>query len=172
VEKGSFIAQGTPLVGISQKSELQFVVQISENDILKVQKGESAEIRPSVFEERKMTGIVNEIAVNNSMSGRYDVFIALINPTDAIKPGMSGKAVFKLSAEDEEIIIPRKCVVGSILNAQVFVLSGESVIKKPVTATNLNQNEVLIHSGINAGDKIVLAGQINLEQCSKVMVIN
>jgi membrane fusion protein, multidrug efflux system len=172
VEKGSFIAPGTPLVGISQQSEIQFVVQISENDILKVHKGDSAKICPSVFENRKMTGIVSEIAVNNSMSGRYDVSISLVNPLAAIKPGMSGTAVYSFFSENEEIIIPRKCLLGSILDAQVFVLSGDSVTKKTVTATNLSENEVLIHSGINVDDKIVLAGQINLEQGSKVKVIN
>jgi len=172
VEKGSFIAPGTPLVGISQQSEMQFVVQISENDILKIQKGDSAEICHSVFENRKMTGIVSEIAVNNSMSGRYDVFISLVNPLAVIKQGMSGTAVFSYFSESEEIIIPRKCLLGSILNAQVFVLSGDSVMKKTVKATNLNENEVLIQSGILADEKIVLAGQINLEQGSKVKVIN
>lgn len=172
VEKGSFIVPGTPLIGISQQSALQFVVQLSENDILKVKKGDSAEIQASVLEHYKMSGIVKEIAVNNSMSGRYDVFITLVNPLATIKPGMSGKAVFKFFNEDKKIIIPRKCLVGSILNAQVFVLSGDSVLKKTVTASNLNENEVILHSGINAGDKIVLAGQINLEQGSKVKVIN
>lgn len=172
VEKGSFIAPGTPLAGISQQGEIQFVVQLSENDILKVHKGDSSEICPSIFENRKMTGIVSEIAVKSSMSGRYDVFISLINPFAVIKPGMSGTVVFSYFSENEEIIIPRKCLVGSILNAQVFVLSGDSVMEKTVTAANLSDNEVLIRSGINVDDKIVLAGQINLEQGSKVKVIN
>ena len=84
---------------------------------------------------------------------------------------MSGKAIFRFSAENEEIIIPRKCIVGSLLDAKVFVLSGESVMKKSVSASNLNENETLIHSGINPGDEIVLSGQINLEVGSKVKVI-
>lgn len=172
VEKGSFIAPGTPLAGISQQSELQFVVQLSENDILNIQKGDSAEIQPSVFENKQLTGVVSEIAVNNSMSGRYDVFVTLFNPLAAIKPGMTGKAVFRFSALEEEIIIPRKCIVGSILNAQVFVLTGDSVVKKPVSAANLDENRVVVHSGIHSGDKIVLSGQINLETGSKVTVLD
>jgi multidrug efflux pump subunit AcrA (membrane-fusion protein) len=45
-------------------------------------------------------------------------------------------------------------------------------MKKPVSATNLNENQVLVHSGINPGDKIVLSGQINLETGSKVNVLD
>lgn len=172
VEIGSFIAPGTPLAGISQQSELQFVVQLSEEDILKIQIGDSAEIQPSVLDNQCLNGLVSEIAVNNSMSGRYNVFVTLFNPPAAIKPGMSGKAVFGFSAAIEEIIIPRKCIVGSILNAQVFVLSGDSVTKKSVSAANLDENRVRVHSGIHPGEKIVLSGQINLEQGSKVKVIN
>jgi RND family efflux transporter MFP subunit len=172
VEKGSFIAPGTPLAGISQQSELQFVVQLSEDDILNIQKGDSAEIQPSVFENQKLNGVVSEIAVNNSMSGRYDVFVTLFNPPANLKPGMSGKAVFRFSENEEEIIIPRKCIVGSILNAQVFVLFGDSVLKKPVSATNLDENRVVVRSGIHSGDKIVLSGQINLETGSKVNVLD
>lgn len=172
VEKGSFIAPGTPLAGISQQSEFQFVVQLSEDDILKIQKDDSAEIQPSVYENQQLNGVVSKIAVNNSMSGRYDVFVTLLNPPAAIKPGMSGKAVFRFLAAKEEIIIPRKCIVGSILNAQVFVLSGDSVLKKPVSAANLDENRVVVHSGIHSGDKIVLSGQINLETGSKVNVLD
>jgi len=54
----------------------------------------------------------------------------------------------------------------------VFLLSADSVMKKPVSATNLNENQVLVHSGINPGDKIVLSGQINLETGSKVNVLD
>jgi RND family efflux transporter MFP subunit len=172
LEKGSFIAPGKPLAGISQQSELQFLVQLSEDDILKIQKGDSAEIQSSVFKNQQLNGEVSEIAVNKSLSGRYDVFVKLFNPPAYIKPGMSGKAVFRFSAKKEEIIIPRKCIVGSILNAQVFLLSADSVLKKPVSATNLNENQVLVHSGINPGDKIVLSGQINLETGSKVNVLD
>ncbi|MCF8298824.1 MAG: efflux RND transporter periplasmic adaptor subunit [Saprospiraceae bacterium] len=172
VGTGSYISPGMPLIGISQYSELQFVVQLSEDDILKVKKGDSAEIMSSVFENNQLIGIVNEIAVNTSMSGRYNVSLRLPNPPSDIKPGMSGKAIFRFSDAIDGITIPRKCLVGSILNAKVFVITGNSAIKKSISATNLNENEVLIHSGLKSGENVVLAGQINLEEGTKVKIIN
>lgn len=172
IEKGSFIVPGASLFTISQQSELQFVVQMSEYDILKINKGDSACIKSSVSENLKFGGVVNEIAVNNSLSGRYNVFITLTSPPASIKPGMSGTAVFELQSEKNEIIIPRKCLVGSITDPYIFVVQGDSVTKKSVSAASLDEYKVLIHSGINEGDKIVIAGQINLEQGSKVEVKN
>lgn len=171
IEKGSFIAPGIPLLSISHISELIFMVQVSESDVLLLKKNDKVLIQPSINQDDTIIGFIKEIAVNNSLSGRYDIMIALENPSSAIKPGMSGVATFSIQTQENQIIIPRKCIVGSVLNPKVFVLSGDSVLSKEITAYLLNENSVVVRQGINEGDEIIVTGQINLEEGTKIKVL-
>ena len=171
IEKGSFVAPGTPLFGISSQSELLFAVQLSETDVVKVKKGDIVEIQTSVL-PGKMTGKIHEIAVKNALSGRYEVQVKISNPDAKIKPGMGGTATFLIADEKEAIVIPRKCVAGTILEAQVFRLQHNTVKIQPIEASRLNKEQVIVHSGISVGEQIVTEGQINLKDGSKVRIIN
>jgi RND family efflux transporter MFP subunit len=171
IEKGSYILPGIPLVSISQISELLFMVQVSENDVLLLKKNDRVQIRPSANQNDTIVGLIREIAVNNSLSGRYDILIALENPSSIIRPGMNGVATFSIHDLSKQIIIPRKCIVGSVLDPRVFVLSGDSVLLKDISASLLDENSVIVNRGISEGDKIIVTGQINLEEGTKVKVI-
>jgi len=171
IEKGGYILPGIPLVSISQISELLFMVQVSENDVLLLRKNDRVQIRPSTNQNDTIVGLIREIAVNNSLSGRYDILIALENPSSSIKPGMNGVATFSIHDLSKQIIIPRKCIVGSVLDPKVLVLSGDSVLMKDISASPLDENSVIVTRGISEGDVVVVTGQINLEQGTKVKVI-
>ncbi len=171
IEKGSFVTPGTPVFGISSQSELLFAVQLSETDVVKVKKGDIVEIQTSVL-PGTMTGKIHEIALKNGHSGRYEVQVKVSNRDAKIKPGMGGTATFRITDEKEAIVIPRKCIAGSILEAQVFRLQHYTVKIQPIEASRLNEELVIVHSGISVGEQIVSEGQINLKDGTKVRVIN
>jgi len=171
IEKGSFVATGTPVFGISSQSELHFAVQLSETDVVKVKKGDVVEIQTSVL-PGKMTGKIYEIAVKNTLAGRYEVQVKVSNPDAKIKPGMGGTATFIIADEKEAIVIPRKCITGTILEAQIFRLQHDTVKIQPIEASRLNEEQVIVHSGISVGEQIVTEGQINLKDGTKVRIIN
>jgi len=171
IEQGSYILPGIPLVSISQISELLFMVQVSEMDVLFLKRNERVQIRPSTNQNDTIVGHIREIAVNNSLSGRYDVLIALENSSSSIKPGMNGVATFSIHGLSKKIIIPRKCIVGSVLDPKVFVLSGDSVLLKDISGSLLDENSVIVSRGINEGDEIIVTGQINLEEGTKVKLL-
>jgi RND family efflux transporter MFP subunit len=171
IEKGSFVAPGTPVFGISSQSELLFAVQLSETDVVKVKKGDVVEIQTSSL-PKKMIGEIYEIAVKNTLSGRYEVLVKVSNPDAKIKPGMGGTATFLIADEKEAIVIPRKCIEGTIMEAQVFRLQDDTVKIQTIEASRLNEEQVIVHSGISAGEQIVTEGQINLKDGTKVRLIN
>lgn len=172
VGEGSFISPGTPLMGISQLTELLFAVQMTEADVVKISERDKVEIQPSVYSVKPVMGFVREIAVNSLLSGRYEVLIRLSNPHNEIKPGMSGRATFRLSSDREEIVLPRECIIGSILDAKLYLMSGDTVVERKVEASPLNGDRVIVHSGLSTGARVVSSGHINLEQGAKVRMIN
>jgi RND family efflux transporter MFP subunit len=171
IEKGSFVVPGTIVYGIADQADLLFAAQMSETDVVKVNKGDKVEISTSVFPE-KMEGRVDEIAVKNSLSGRYEVLVKISNPNSNIKPGMSGMGTFQLALKNDVIVIPRKCLTGSILDSRVYIVHGDTVKLEPIQASRLNEEQIIVHSGISAGSQVVTEGQINLKNGTKVKVLN
>ena len=117
-------------------------------------------------------GYVGNITVRSDLSGRYDVEIYINNTDKLLKPGMYGSVLFTEDSKEPVLVIPRRAIEGSILNPEVFQVRGDSVVKKNITASSLNDKYVLVKSGLSKGDVIVTSGQINLVNGSKIRINN
>jgi multidrug efflux pump subunit AcrA (membrane-fusion protein) len=85
---------------------------------------------------------------------------------------MIGEAVFHLTAEKNKLVIPRKCIEGSLQQAHVFVVTNNKVVRRPVTAELLNDKLVSVISGLQPGEEVVTTGQINLTDGTSVRVLS
>jgi len=171
IEPGSFITPGMPLMTISQQSQLLFVVQMEGSALNRLVPGQKVQVFPSTFREEILEGVVHEIAVQSSLSGRYQVSIRVDNRTNSLKPGMTGRARFCFPRKNS-IVLPRRCIVTSILDPSVYLVSGDTIIERKVDARLLNEKEVLIQQGLTAGEQVILSGHLNLAPGSRVRVTN
>ena len=70
------------------------------------------------------------------------------------------------------IAIPRKALVGSVKNPEVFIVDNKiAKIRKVVIGTE-SGTEVQVINGVNVGEIIVVNGQNNLEDNTKVEILN
>lgn len=172
VEKGTFLMPYVQVFSILEQNQMIFVVKVAENNVLQLSKGQKADITVDVMPGKVFNGNIRSVGVTADLSGRYEVEISLVNQKALLRAGMSGKASFKIEMKESGIVIPRKCIVGSVKEAKVFLLKGDSVTLKNVEAIAINENEVLITEGLSVNEKVVVSGQINLLDGSLVKVIN
>lgn len=173
VEEGAFLMPSVPVFSILEQNRMMFTVKVTERDVLVLTKGQKAEITLDALPGKVFTGNIHSMGVAPDLSGRYEVTVSLMNNDSLLRDGMSGKAAFENPLSGAEgIVIPRKCIVGSVRDARVFALQGDEVVSRRIKATSINENEVLVTEGLSSTDKVVLSGQINLEDGSKVKVIN
>lgn len=172
VEKGTFLMPYVQVFSILEQNQMIFVVKVAENNVLQLSKGQKADITVDVMPGKVLNGNIRSVGVTADLSGRYEVEISLVNQKALLRAGMSGKASFNIDMKESGIVIPRKCLVGSVKEAKVFLLKGESVTLKNVEAIAINENEVLITEGLSVNEKVVVSGQINLLDGSLVRVIN
>jgi len=171
IDPGSFITPGMPLMTILQQSQLLFVVQMEGSALNRIVPGQKVQVFPSTFREEILEGVVHEIAVQSALSGRYKVSIRVDNRSCSLKPGMTGMARFYFPKK-KIIVLPRKCIVSSILDPSVYLVSGDTIIEKKVDARLLNEKEVLIQKGLIAGERVILSGHLNLAPGSRVQITN
>jgi RND family efflux transporter MFP subunit len=172
VESGDNLFPSVQVFSILEKDRMVFVLKLAENDLPQIKKSQKAIISLDILRGKTLTGKVQSIGVMPDMSGRYEVEITLGESNMQLRAGLSGKALFENTVMEKGIVIPRKCITGSVNNANVFLVAGDSVVSRPVKAVSINETDVLITEGLSSGDKVVLSGQINLVNGARVNVIN
>jgi membrane fusion protein, multidrug efflux system len=171
IEKGTFLMPGTPVFDIVEISKMKFVAKLTDVEIEKIKKEQAIKVSVDAYPGYLYDGIITAIVVKADQSKRYDVEIEINNRIDKpIKPGMFGTALISPKQGEETVIIPRKAIAGSIKNPQVFIVKGDSVILQSIDAQTLDNKNVVVSKGINAGDVIVISGQINLENGTKIKI--
>ena len=83
---------------------------------------------------------------------------------------MFGKVIVKNNMSAKGIVIPSSAIIGSATNPQVYVVKNGKAIKQDVLIQSTLQNQVLLASGIVAGDVIVVNGFINLYDGANVTI--
>lgn len=172
VETGAFVMHSMPVFTILEHNRMIFAVKVTDTDMLRLSEGQKAEITLDALPGQTFAGTIRSIGVTADLSGRYEVEIGLNAQKTFLRAGMGGKAIFEIEMQDAGVIIPRKCIVGSVKDATVFILNNDSVSKRKVKAKAINETEILITGGLSVNDKVVLSGQINLQDGSKVQVLN
>lgn len=172
VEKGAYLFPSEDLFTIVKQDKMLFTVNISEEDLPEKGREPEVEITIDAFPGERFQGKIRGIGTVPELSGRYKMEIELPNGDGRLRAGMSGSVLFTDSSGNEGVVIPRKCIVGSVRDGKVFIVRGDSVVTCQVKGRTFNETEFLVVDGINENDRIVLSGQLNLEEGSKIRIIN
>ena len=173
IEIGDILASmpPTPLFEIVNTSKLKLKVTVNESQVTALKVGDSVKITTTVFPNKEFLGKITFIATMADASLNFPVEIEVENnSTAAIKAGMYGTANF-ITKKQKMLVVPRKAYIGSVNENEVFVyLNGIAKLKK-VTSGKIIGDKVQILSGLNEGEQVVITGQINLKDGTKVEIL-
>lgn len=172
VEKGSFLSPGSETFYLATTSRIKLLVNVTSEQLASVEKGRAVSVTADDLPAENMEGTVYSINEKANQSKQFEVEISLNNMTNGqIKPGMFGKATFAGEGGQQALVIPRVAIPGSIKDAEVFVVKGDSAVVAKISVSPLNEKEVIVTSGLTEGDVLVVSGQINLTNGTKVKII-
>lgn len=139
VEKGERVVgtsqmAGTEILKIANLNEMEVKVDVNENDIVRVSKGDTAEIEVDAYLGKKFTGIVTSIANSANVSNALAVdqvtnfevkvrilresYSYLINKSEVhispFRPGMSATVDIKTEKKDKVLSVPIQAVTTRI----------------------------------------------------------
>ncbi|HYW96470.1 MAG TPA: efflux RND transporter periplasmic adaptor subunit [Bacteroidales bacterium] len=124
---GTSLMSGTEILRIADLNRMEVEVEVNENDIVRVQLGDTALIEVDAYLGRKFRGVVTELPVSANTSGlatdqvtNFNVKILLLhdsykdlispkNPTP-FRPGMSATADIQTSRKNDIFSIPIQAV--------------------------------------------------------------
>jgi len=170
VDLGSVIGPGSPLVEITDIASLKLTISVPERDILKFRNGQTVEVKADVYGTKTFQGKVSFLSVQADKSHNFKVQITVPNAKNELMAGMYGTASLSNATSVTALSIPRKALVGSTKDPQVYVVKNGIAKLTSFNAGTSDGDFIEVISGITAQDQIVIKGQVNIQDNTNVKI--
>jgi len=170
VEIGSFVAKGTVLSDLLDISSLKINVYLSEQEAFSLKAGQEAQINSPVLSS-PVSGKIKTISDKADASGKFLAEVAYNNTgKESLKAGMLTDVSFSIGSTINGLSIPINALVGTAKQGKVYVVKGNLVELRNIRTGLSTANKVQVLEGLQAGDQVVISGQLNLENGSTISI--
>ncbi|MDX9782738.1 MAG: efflux RND transporter periplasmic adaptor subunit [Bacteroidales bacterium] len=166
------LAVGQPILTVMQLQPVKIMVAVSEEFYPVVKNGTPVEITLDVYDGKRYSGKVSLVYPTIDPTTRtFQAQVSISNQSMEIRPGMFARAKVELGAK-KRVVIPDKTVIKQqgTNDKYVFVLDGDTVKYVKVELGRRVGTNYEILSGLEAGQKVVIAGMNSLIDNTKVRV--
>lgn len=186
VDLGQYVSPGTKLVTLQRLDPIYLDFPMPEQDIGVLRVGQETEARVDAYPDALFTGRIASIDARVNQESRTILVRAEIdNPDRRLLPGMFAN-VSVLAGEPQEVVtVPRTAISYSLYGDSVYVVKpaegqdGEQGADRTLIAQRrfvqvgtTRDGRVAISEGVEAGEQVVIAGQIKLQPDARVTIDN
>lgn len=182
---GQYLQPGTDIVRLEDTSVMRLRFTVPQTDISKIKLGQTIKINVDAYPQTQFDGHITAIEpAVNFQSGLIQVQADIPNNDGQLRSGMFARASIILPTVKDQIVIPQTAISFTLYGQNVYVLKeGEETDKEGNKVKVLRAKQVVVKagerrgkdvhvlSGIQAGDQIVLSGQVRLSNDTKVHVV-
>lgn len=179
VEVNENVSPGQQVASVSCGDAFEVTLDLPESLIGLVIEGTPVGIEFSAIPGQSFVGGITEIAVTSAAGAAFPVVILIEGSHPSLRSGLAADVTFQFdstSASDDGVVIP----VGAVINdpdgtfvylAVSAATDGEAVIeRRPVLVGELSQSGIEVESGLQLGDRVVIAGVSVIRDGQRVLV--
>lgn len=171
VEQGMYVNAGAEIATIINLSQAKVQVYLTEKEVYQVSKGQTVKITTDVYPGKTFTGTVQFISPQADATHSYMVEIIIHNSEKAVlRSGTFVYADFTKKTTQRMVVIPREALTESVKNASVYVEANGVVRLKSIQTGREINGLIEVTEGLQAGERVVVSGQINLTDSTAVSV--
>jgi membrane fusion protein (multidrug efflux system) len=162
VEEGEFVSIGEPAAEIVETRVVKVVVDVPERDIVFFEVGRDAEVFVHTKEEDKGKWLIgkitfiSELADQQTRSTRME--ITLPNEQGLVRSGQIVSVKLTRRVLKDAVMIPLLAVIPMEEGNAVYVANSAEAKRQEVKLGIIKGNLVRIESGLEPGDKLIIAG--------------
>lgn len=167
VDLGEYLPPGAPIVPLEALDPIYVDFSLPERQLARVDVGRAVEVQVQAFPGETFEGRVTAIDPGVDAATRsLRLRATLGNPGQRLRPGMFAEIDVLLPAEEPVLTIPRTAVTYNPYGDSVFLAreqDGQLVAQRRQIETGERRGErVAVTSGLEAGERVVSAGQVKL----------
>jgi RND family efflux transporter MFP subunit len=170
VSPGDYVQIGQKLATIATTDKLRVKFGVNASDIGLLKLGARVTISSEMSPNTAQGSIVSVPTSADPVTRAFDVEAIVENADGHFKPGMFVRIDFVRQNLDNVIVVPQNAVLTLDNVPTVFLVSGDTADKRQVKLGPDVHGNVVVDSGLTAGDTLVTLGQDYLEEGFKVRI--
>jgi len=170
-EAGQVVTSGQSVVTVVQDGEREVAISVPENRIEELRKAGEIKVSFWALPNITLNGKIREIAPMADQTTRtFNVRISLMNPPPEIKLGMTAAVIVASNSTQPIISIPLAAIYQDGDTPKVWVVKEDVLLLRPIQTASFGNGTIQVISGLQQGDRIVIAGVHKLREGQKVKV--
>ena len=160
---GQSVEPAATLFQMSDRSQLNMVARVYEEDLGKVHPGQEARIRTLSYPDRVFSAKVTLVGpVLDEASRTVVVWLQLGKPEGVLKPNMFAKAAVVMKRSEAALAVPNSAIIEANGEKFVFVRQGAKYDRVEITVGLADDEYSEITDGLVPGDEVVTQGNRQL----------
>ncbi len=171
-EVGQVVSAGSPVVRLAQSGEKEIVIGIPEDKVDALRAVDDVKVRIWARPNELMPGKLREVSpVADPATRTYTARVSIPEATDDVKLGMTAYVSFATNSPEAMIKVPMTALFQDKSSSAVWVVDNGAVKLTPVQVAGASGNDILLASGVSAGQTIVTGGANLLKPGQKVRIL-
>jgi multidrug efflux system membrane fusion protein len=181
IELGQYLSPGAAIVSLTDLQFLYVNFTLPSTERAEIAVGQNVDVTADAFPGRTFSAKITTIEPQIRADTRTIMVQAtLANPDEALLPGMFVNAAVVLPPAPDRVVLPETAIDFTLYGDSVYVVreegkdpGGKPLVKAfrtPVKTGTRWEGKVAILSGVSAGERVVAAGQIKLQDGAPVIV--
>jgi membrane fusion protein (multidrug efflux system) len=171
-KRGDFIGVGEPVAEIINLDQVKVIVGVPESDVAAILDLKEANVVFEALNKRQVVGRKVFLSRNtDSTAHLYDLQLAVSNPKGDIFPGMFARVELIKQVFPQALTVPIYAVLTDKDTRYVYLEKNGRAERRDVRLGALVGLEAQIVSGLQPGDKVLVAGQRQVNAGQAVVVI-
>lgn len=154
---------GAAIAELPDLSTVRMTCRVDEADRARVPIEATVRVRVDALPDRELPGRIEQISIvakpdfsSFPPTRNFDVTVAMNETDPRLRSGMSATALIELDQLPEVIVLPDTAVFPRDGQHVVYVVSGRSIERRPVTVARRSRDRVAITAGLTAGERIAM----------------
>jgi len=176
--EGQVMGPGTPVLQVNGATDTDWILKVgvSDNQWMRIQVGDQADIQSDALSQQNLLATVfKKSAGLDPRSGTFAIYLKLQDKKSKLAAGVFGKALIHIQSQQSNTA-EKRIPYAALLEAQgnagyVFITEdGKTAKKQKVTISKIQDDYVLISSGLDHVNNLIVAGSPYLVDGSPIQV--
>jgi HlyD family secretion protein len=171
IEPGATVRNRQELIKLPDIDEMKLSIRVHESQINMVRVGQPAFVVLDSMPDQRLQGVVSRVGLLPDASSRwanpnlkvYVTDILITSPLPDVKPGVSARAEIVVTNLLDVVTVPMQAVTTRRGQPVVYVAQGRSSVPVPVQVGLYNTRFIQVSSGVQEGDRVLLAPPFDTE---------
>lgn len=177
VDVGEYLSPGSPIVPLESLDPIYVDFSLPEKDLNLISVGQELTVTVKAWPDRVFRGEISAINPGIDPQTRsVRIRGTLQNPEQVLRPGMFAQVNTLLPLRENVPTLPRTAITYATYGQSVFLIKEEGgglvVERRQIRTGDVRDGRVEIVSGLEAGDRVVSAGQNKLRNGRSVRIDN